>query len=140
ALIRTGYRRGDALGILSRNSAEFLAIYFACAKIGVVCVPCNLLWKRSEMQYVLSHAAVRGICLQPEFLDQLAAVRAELDALREVILLPPKSVMPAQGEYAHPSLPALIKDTPESDPEVFVDDNDPISYLYTSGTTSAPKG
>jgi acyl-CoA synthetase (AMP-forming)/AMP-acid ligase II len=140
AFIAAGYRRGDALGIMSRNSAEFLAIYFACAKIGVVCVPCNLLWKKSEMQYVLSHAAVRGLCLQPEFLDQLAAVRLELESLRDVILLPQKSFDAPPGDAAHRSFPAFIEGMPESEPEVFVDDNDPVSYLYTSGTTSAPKG
>ena len=26
-----GYRRGDALGLASGNSAEFLAVYYACA-------------------------------------------------------------------------------------------------------------
>src|ERR1700730_116207 len=29
---------------------------------------------------------------------------------------------------------------PQHEPAAFVEDRDPISYLYTSGTTSAPKG
>jgi acyl-CoA synthetase (AMP-forming)/AMP-acid ligase II len=41
-LFALGYRPGDALALMSGNSAEFLATYFACAKIGVVCVPINL--------------------------------------------------------------------------------------------------
>jgi acyl-CoA synthetase (AMP-forming)/AMP-acid ligase II len=31
-LAARGYARGDALGLASANSAEFLAVYFACAK------------------------------------------------------------------------------------------------------------
>ena len=37
-----GYSRHDALAIASRNSVEFLVTYYACAKLGVVCVPINL--------------------------------------------------------------------------------------------------
>lgn len=143
-LICIGYRRGDAMAIMSRNSAEFLAVYFACAKIGVVCVPCNLLWKASEFEYVMSHAGVRGICLQPEFCEQLEAIRGKLSALRDVLLLPaPANTAggaPAEGDDASRHLSVLSDVMPETEPEVLVDDNDPVSYLYTSGTTSAPKG
>src|SRR5487761_484023 len=34
-----GFGRGDALALASGNSAEFLVTYYACAKLGVVCVP-----------------------------------------------------------------------------------------------------
>ena len=33
-----GYQRGDALALASGNSVEFLVTYYACAKLGVVCV------------------------------------------------------------------------------------------------------
>src|ERR1700684_392260 len=38
ALIACDYQRGDALALASGNSVEFLQTYFACAKVGVVCV------------------------------------------------------------------------------------------------------
>jgi long-chain acyl-CoA synthetase len=44
-LAARGYRRGDALALASGNSCEFLVTYFACAKLGVVCVPLNLGWR-----------------------------------------------------------------------------------------------
>ena len=40
-----GYERGDALALASGNSVEFLVTYYACAKLGVVCVPVNLGWR-----------------------------------------------------------------------------------------------
>jgi len=43
-----GYERGAALAIASGNSADFLAVYYACAKLGVVCVPVNLAWRPDE--------------------------------------------------------------------------------------------
>src|SRR3954464_8723867 len=37
-LLARGYAAGDALALASGNSAEFLAVYYACAKTGVVWV------------------------------------------------------------------------------------------------------
>ena len=48
-----GLGRGDALALMSTNSIEFLAIYYACAKLGLVCVPINLFWRHKELGYVL---------------------------------------------------------------------------------------
>src|SRR4051794_27488963 len=59
-----GYGRGDALGLASGNSAEFLAVYFACAKLGVVCVPINLGWRSDEVAYVLGHSQARGLVVE----------------------------------------------------------------------------
>jgi acyl-CoA synthetase (AMP-forming)/AMP-acid ligase II len=132
-----GYRRGDALGIMSRNRAEFLAVYFACAKIGVVVVPANLMWKQGELAYVLGHAGVRCVVAEPEFLAQLAEVRAGLPALREIVVLPVEGDARAGPQG---TLDDLVGAAPATEPECLVDDRDPISYLYTSGTTAAPKG
>src|ERR1700704_622380 len=56
ALDVRGYRRGDALALASGNSVEFLVTYYACAKLGVVCVPINLGWRAEEVAYVLGHS------------------------------------------------------------------------------------
>ena len=55
-LAALGLQRGDALGLMSANNAEFLATYFACAKLGLICVPINLFWRHNELAYVLRHA------------------------------------------------------------------------------------
>ena len=43
------------------------------------------------------------------------------------------------GRYAQ-SLAKLAEGASPEEPRAVVEDRDPISYLYTSGTTSAPKG
>jgi acyl-CoA synthetase (AMP-forming)/AMP-acid ligase II len=132
-LLRRGHGRGDAVGILSRNRAEFLALYFACAKIGAVVVPANLMWKQGELAYVLGHAKVRAVVAEPEFLERLDAVRDGLPALREVIVL-------SGDAGAGIGFESLLDGMPVTEPECLVADRDPVSTLYTSGTTSAPKG
>ena len=66
-----GYRRGDALALASGNSVEFLVTYYACAKLGVVCVPVNLGWRPDEVGYVLGHSRSRGIVIESQLIPAL---------------------------------------------------------------------
>jgi acyl-CoA synthetase (AMP-forming)/AMP-acid ligase II len=132
-----GYAPGDALALASGNSAEFLAVYYACAKLGVVCVPVNLGWRPEEVAYVLDHSRSRGIVVEAQLVAAMAEAVAEVDAVTDVI------VAPGTGGPVDPGAGTALADVLADDaaePEVVVDDRAPLSYLYTSGTTSFPKG
>ena len=117
-LTARGYATGDVLALASANSAEFLAVYYACAKLGLVCVPINLGWRADEVAYVLDHSRARGIVVEERLVGQVPEVADVIVAERLDEVLSADS-------------------TP---PEVVVEDRAPLSYLYTSGTTSFPKG
>ena len=119
ALRERGYERGDAVILIAGNSSEFLVAYYALAKIGVVSVPINLLWGPKEVGYVVEHCKPKGAILEPMFAPLLDGAGLELleTPLREL----------ASGAAA-------------GEPDVYVADRDPLSYMYTSGTTSEPKG
>ncbi len=138
-LVALGYKRGDALGLMSANNAEFLVTYFACAKIGLICVPINLFWRHNELAYVLRHASVKGVVVEAALLDQLRPALADAPALNDIIVIgePDAPTFEARPVVA---FVALQDGRPEDEPETLVEDRDPLSYLYTSGTTSAPKG
>ncbi len=140
-LIDRGYRRSDALALASGNSAEFMITYLACAKTGLVCVPLNLGWRAEEIAYVLDHSQARGIVVEAQLVPQVASGVDKVPAVTDVIVAPGTGGGHEQSLLDRQWLTfsdALADDT--SDPEVFVDDRDPVSYLYTSGTTSFPKG
>jgi len=140
-LLALGYQPGDALALMSGNSAEFLATYFACAKIGVVCVPINLFWRNRELAYVLGHARVRGIVVSAQLFEQFLTGIEDGQALRDVILIGAPAAQPALPPRLRlSSYAALHQSMPDEVPRVLVEDRAPVSYLYTSGTTSAPKG
>ena len=121
-----GYERGAALALASGNSADFLAVYFACAKLGVVCVPVNLGWRPDEVAYVLGHSQARGIVIESQLVTAMQDAVAKVPEVTDVIVVP----RDLHTLSAHDS----------QEPQAFVDDNDALSYLYTSGTTSFPKG
>ncbi|MER5388131.1 long-chain-fatty-acid--CoA ligase [Saccharopolyspora sp. NPDC002686] len=137
ALSGLGYARGDALALASGNSAEFLVTYYACAKLGVVCVPINLGWRTDEIAYVLDHSEARGIVVESQLAAAMADALGRVPAVRDVF------VAPGTGAEVALDRPVSTFDAlagGEGEPEHVVEDRDPITYLYTSGTTSFPKG
>ena len=153
-LAARGYRRGDALGLASGNSAEFLAVYYACAKLGLVCVPVNLGWRPDEVAYVLDHSGARGLVTETQLVPQVRDAIAKVAAVADVIVAPGTGAgyeaEPADRSWTTLAALAGLAETAgtagttgtagAAEPEFFVDDRDAVSYLYTSGTTSFPKG
>jgi acyl-CoA synthetase (AMP-forming)/AMP-acid ligase II len=142
-LLAAGYTRGDVLVLASGNSIEFLLTYFACAKTGVVCVPLNLAWDPALIAYVLGHSRARGIVVEAQLAGLVAAALEQVEGtdIAEVV------VAPGTGERWQPSgssrwrpLAEFVDGADDGEPACYVDDRDAITYLYTSGTTSAPKG
>ena len=122
-----GYERGAALAMASGNSADFLAVYYACAKLGVVCVPVNLGWRPDEVAYVLGHSQARGIVVESQLVTAMQDAIAKVPEVTDVIVAPR-------------DLESLSSHADNTEPQCYVDDRDALSYLYTSGTTSFPKG
>lgn len=120
-LLNHGIGRGDAVAILAVNSPEYAAAFFACARIGAVLVPVNLLFTPEEVDYVLEKTRVKALLLEPMFAGKVnrpPAVRLQLDdAFRQ-------------------SVAAQDSDAVEQ----VVADADPLLIIFTSGTTARPKG
>ncbi|WP_372656967.1 AMP-binding protein [Hydrogenophaga sp.] len=139
-LASLGYGPGDRLALMAGNCAEFLATYFACAKLGVACVPINLLWGPNEIGYVLAHAKARGAVVEAPLLARLVAALPADGSVRDVVSMGevPDAPLPA-GVHAS-GFQALCAHQPDTEPEQVVANDAAVSILYTSGTTSAPKG
>ncbi|MGH8790734.1 MAG: AMP-binding protein [Cupriavidus necator] len=145
-LLAQGFAAGDRLALMSGNRAEFLVTYFACAKLGVACVPINLLWGPNEIIYVLEHAGARGLVVEAGLLARAAPCLRSAGPVTRVIVIDGQDGQPEAGRPAGPShvqrldFVALCNGRPGSEPECLVESDAAISILYTSGTTSAPKG
>jgi acyl-CoA synthetase (AMP-forming)/AMP-acid ligase II len=122
SLLELGLERQEMVAILSRNSWELVATYFACAKAGLIAQPINLGLKPEEIAYVLEETGARALVVEGGLADLAAA-------------LPPVEHTFVTGE----SFERLLE-ADGSSLEVFVDDRDAVQCLHTSGTTSLPKG
>ncbi|HEU0197295.1 MAG TPA: AMP-binding protein [Nevskiaceae bacterium] len=133
ALVARGLASGQALALASANSIEFLVTYYACAKVGLVCVPINLGWADREVIHVLKDSGSVGMVIEAGLLGQFGHAIAEAEVKRVFVIGDPAD--PVQTAFAE-----LLTHPDDSEPRQLVDDRAPLTYLYTSGTTSAPKG
>lgn len=138
-LLDRGLGRGDRLALQISNRWEFVVTFFACAKIGVVALPLNLALSAGDIAYQLADSGARAVASEEIFLPLLenSLQQAENPAVEEVHVIgsTPDSLA---GLPAHDWTALLAHDT--SAVEVVVEDRDVLHCLYTSGTTSLPKG
>ena len=75
ALTARGLAQGDRLGVYLANSIEFIDLYLACVKLGVIFVPVNILYREREISHILADAE-----------PKLFVTDAELPALTREVL------------------------------------------------------
>lgn len=134
-LRKLGLQQGDRLALISGNCIDFVLTMFACYKSGIVCVPINFAQNPDDMRYNLEHSEVKALVYQAE-LEALCCLCSE--GLSTVQY---KVVMGNKSDAADATLQQLC-DGQSCDEilDVIINDRDVAQILYTSGTTSRPKG
>ncbi|WP_110206207.1 fatty acyl-CoA synthetase [Nocardioides daejeonensis] len=128
-LLGLGLAKGDRVATVGANSDAYLLAFLGCARAGLVHVPVNYALTGRELSYLIGDAGARVALVDPELEGAVEAVRADT-ALEQVLLLQggPEAALES---WRSGELPVL---------DVEVADTDLVQLLYTSGTTSAPKG
>ena len=58
ALLKYGVRPRDRIGIMSGNCEKYIALFFACVRVGAICVTLNNTYTATEMVYALQHTSM----------------------------------------------------------------------------------
>ncbi|MBZ0218120.1 MAG: acyl--CoA ligase, partial [Fimbriimonadaceae bacterium] len=134
-LTRAGVSKGDKIAVMLGNCPEFIVSWLAINQIGAVSVPVNVFYSADELAYLISNADCVGIILEPVFLKQFRATPAECQQLKACVLARSNS-----SEESFTLLSEIDANGDEADPGVHVTSDDPSQIIFTSGTTSRPKG
>jgi acyl-CoA synthetase (AMP-forming)/AMP-acid ligase II len=134
-LARRGIRAGDAVCIYVPNSIEGAIGFMAVPAIGGIVVPVAPFYGLKELKFILAKSEARLLVTtdDPQKLDGIAAMRAELPKLEDVYIIG-NNVPAGMKRFAE-----LIADAPLADPPK-VDPDSIAGIAFTSGTTTDPKG
>jgi fatty-acyl-CoA synthase len=136
ALIGLGLRKGDRVAVLAYNCVEWLEIYAAAAKAGLIAVPINFRLVGPEIRYIAEDCDARAFIVQDELIARAEEVRGEL-AIAETGYIVFGGTGHATGYRSYEELLARAQD---GEPDAQVGPDDPWTLMYTSGTTGKPKG
>ena len=121
------------VGAMSTNGIEYIETYYAAAKIGATFVPLNYRAKTEELTYMINSSDISVLFVGQRYLDLVEHAPARLHGRAALRLLRP----PGRG---HASFQDILVGSSPDEPFVEVDESQPTVLIYTSGTTSQPKG
>lgn len=153
-----GIEKGDHVALHLHSSPEFLMCLFGLAKIGAVAVPINEQYLADEAEYILENSDAICVVVEPLFYETYQELLARGHYFPKGVVVAragtesPKSNIDfssiytplgtveegQQGIYDFWMMrceqSAILRDSRE------LASDDPVQIIYTSGTTSRPKG
>lgn len=133
AMLDAGLNHGDRLAYLSKNSTDFVLMYFAAAKAGVVPVPLNYRLAPREWLYIINDSEAKLLVADAEYVEGIQSIHNELEHVNKFVSIDTQ----ADGWQEHESWLGELDDTNLQLP---IAETDQLYQMYTSGTTGLPKG
>jgi len=129
-----GIGKGDVVATFMYNSVDHACIWLACIKLGAIFASLNVSLAPDELVYSLGDTDAKMIVLDNELFDNYAQARPGFETTPVEVLWRG----PADVEGFTP-FPTLLEGE-NTLPDVDLSPNDPMSIIYTGGSTSMPKG
>jgi acyl-CoA synthetase (AMP-forming)/AMP-acid ligase II len=149
-LHRRGLRRGDTVAVQLPNWVEFIEVLTALSRLGVIMVPIMPIYRRDDVSYVVSNADVRAVFTPANFgkfnyLEMYLGLREEHPDLSIFIARPDEEAQRiADSDDGVATITDVASATDIDDAvaelEAPPSPDEPFVIVYTSGTTSRPKG
>lgn len=136
ALLGLGLAKGDRIGVLAWNRVEWLEIYAALAKAGLVAVPVNFRLVAPEIRFILQDCEVSAVIAEEGLHGLIEEIRDDLGLAEDRFIR--LGGLPARAGWR--DYEALVGAGADREPDSVAGPLDPWCLMYTSGTTGTPKG
>ncbi|MHA2403274.1 MAG: AMP-binding protein, partial [Candidatus Kariarchaeaceae archaeon] len=157
ALHNLGVKKGDRVAIFLPNIPQFAYTFFAIQRIGAIVVTFNTQYMEHELVHQINDADIEVlVCLDYVLYQRVKKIR-DKTSLKSVIVaragteikwskkvlgtLTRKLPIRRQIDPSDYSMEKLIKETPNSPPDVQINPEEDLAVIqYTGGTTGVSKG
>lgn len=131
-LVDLGLAKGERVAVLSRNCIEYMELYFACGRVGLIAQPLNWRLGEVELQRIFDDGEPAALAYSAEYADQAAALVLQASGVHLL----------GFGAGSDGSYERLLADASAEEParSAEVGGHDPMLILYTGGTTGQSKG
>ncbi len=133
AMHRLGLSKGDTFLIRTPNQPEYMVSFLGGQKIGAVPIPTSTMLREYELEHIINNSEAVAVITTSSYTEAIENIRPKCATLKHVIV-----IGDTQGDQI--SYADLLKEDAGSLPFVETHKDDPSFFLYTSGTTGAPKG
>lgn len=132
-LLELSVKKGDKVGTLGYECAEFPVIWSGIMKMGGVKVGLNWRYTAREMEDVINRSDTKVIILREDFVDFIIPLKDKLTSVMHYIVIG-KNVPEDMINYD-----LQLLNVSDKDPNVNVNAEDMCALFFTTGTTAAPK-
>lgn len=142
ALKAKGVGKNDAVLYLLPNSPQFAISYIAPQKIGAINCPANFNLAAGETALLINHNKPKVFIYDFEYAQEMQKALALCVEKPEVIIMVDYEHKCTKLPKGHIFFEDFMKDADDSNPPVDFEPHiyDEVTRLFTSGTTSLPKG
>jgi long-chain acyl-CoA synthetase len=136
-LLAAGLSKGDRVVLWSENRPEWMAVWMGTAIAGLTIVPVDFLVSEDECFNIIKITEARAFFYserKKEFAASLAGRGLKMDA---TVCISPQGSITGEGAYAQFGANAGAVTLPGAGD---IDAHDPVSIVFTSGTTGFAKG
>jgi acyl-CoA synthetase (AMP-forming)/AMP-acid ligase II len=128
-----GVTPGDRVAALQTNCHQFVETYYATATLGATFVPLNYRAKLPELEYMVTAANVKALFIGERYIDGVKQLQPQFTSVEHYVAM--EGTRPDMLVYED-----LIEKGTSDMEDAEVDESDVSILMYTSGTTSLPKG
>ena len=134
-LKESGVQQGDIVAMLLPNCLEFLEVAYAVNRLGAAFLPINIRLAPAEWEYILANSGAATVVSDADFVPHVDAALPRLPGLATKVVVGDGTHV---GWVRYDDL--VLSHLGARIPVVDVDGDSLQRLMYTSGTTSRPKG
>lgn len=132
-LLNEGFKKGDAIAIISSNCPEYVEIYIGIANAGLVAVPLNFRLLPGDLTNLINHSGAKAVIFGKNQTNLMADILPKTPAVEKIYVL-------GEKKENYTSYAELTNNNLTTEPDVDIDEEDLAIICYTSGTTGQAKG